>query len=44
MFMEKKSPYQIRRVTHGLCPMHFKISLKEIKAEMEKISMVNRRM
>jgi len=33
-----------KRVTHGLCPKRLKISLKEIKAEMEKNSMVNRRM
>ena len=40
----EKEPLSDRRITHGLCPKHFKISLKEIKDEMEKISMVNRRM
>jgi len=40
--MEKKKPLSDKRVTHGLCPKHLKISLKEIKAEMEKNSMVNR--
>jgi len=25
-----------KRKTHGLCPKHLQISLKEIKAEMEK--------
>lgn len=42
-FGEKK-PLSDKRVTHGLCPKHLKISLEEIKREMEKISMVNRRM
>ena len=43
VYREKES-LSDKRVTHGLCPMHFKISLKEIKAEMEKNSMVNRPM
>ena len=34
-------PLSDKRTTHGLCPKHLKISLKEIKAEMEKYSMVN---
>jgi len=38
----RKKPPSDKRVTHGLCPKHLKISLKEIKAEMEKYSMVNR--
>jgi len=40
VFGEKK-PLFDKRITHGLCAMHRKISLKEIKAEMEKYSMVN---
>jgi hypothetical protein len=40
----EKEPLFDKRTSHGLCPKHLKISLKEIKAEMEKISMVNRRM
>ena len=40
----EKEPLSDKSRTHGLCPKHLKISLKEIKAEMEKISMVNRRM
>ena len=38
----EKEPLSDKRTTHGLCPKHLKISLKEIKAEMEKDSMVNR--
>ena len=38
----EKEPRSDKRTTHGLCPKHLKISLQEIKAEMEKISMVNR--
>ena len=41
LFMEKKSPYLT--ATHGLCPKHLKISLKEIKAEMEKYSCQKRK-
>jgi len=37
----EKKPLSDKRVTHGLCPKHLKISLKEIKAEMEKYFMVN---
>jgi CheY-like chemotaxis protein len=33
----KKEPLSDKRKTHGLCPKHLKISLKEIKAEMEKL-------
>jgi len=40
----EKEPLSDKSRTHGLCPKHLKISLKEIKAEMEKYSMVNRRM
>ena len=36
----EKEPLSDKRTTHGLCPKHLKISLKEIKAEMEKHSMV----
>jgi hypothetical protein len=38
----EKEPLSDKRTTHGLCPKHLKICLKEIKAEMEKYSMVNR--
>ena len=40
----EKKPLSDKRVTHGLCPKHLKISLREIKGEMKKTSMVNRRM
>jgi CheY-like chemotaxis protein len=33
----KKKPLSDKRKTHGLCPRHLEISLKEIKAEMEKM-------
>ena len=33
----KKEPLSDKRKTHGLCPKHLEISLKEIKAEMEKV-------
>src|SRR4030042_485586 len=33
----EKDPLSDKRKTHGLCPKHLKISLKEIKAEMEKL-------
>jgi hypothetical protein len=32
----EKEPLSDRRETHGLCPKHLKIYLKEIKAEMGK--------
>jgi len=38
----EKEPLSDKRTTRGLCPIHLKISLKEIKAEMEKYSMANR--
>jgi len=38
----EKEPLSDKNTTHGLCPKHLKISLKEIRAEMEKYSMVNR--
>jgi len=38
----EKEPLSDKRTTHGLCPKHLKISLKEIKAKMKKYSMVNR--
>jgi hypothetical protein len=38
----EKEPLSDKRTTHGLCPKHLKISLKEIKVEMEQNSMVNR--
>jgi CheY-like chemotaxis protein len=33
----EKEPVSDKRKTHGLCPKHLQISLKEIKAEMEKL-------
>ena len=32
----EKEPLSDKRITHGLCPKHHEISLKELKAEMEK--------
>ena len=37
----EKEPLSDKNTTHGLCPKHLKISLKEIRGEMKKISMVN---
>ena len=37
----EKKPLSDKRITRVLCPRHRKISLKEIKVEMEKYSMVN---
>ena len=37
----EKEPLSDKRTTHGLCPKHLNISLKEIKVEMEKYSTVN---
>jgi CheY-like chemotaxis protein len=33
----EKEPFSDKRKTHGLCPKHLEVSLKEIKAEMEKL-------
>ena len=33
----EKEPLSDKRETHGLCPAHLEISLREIKAEMEKM-------
>jgi hypothetical protein len=38
----EKEPLPDKRITHGLCPKHLKISLKEIRGEIGKNSMVNR--
>ena len=32
----EKKPLSDKNITHGLCPKHLKISLEEIKGEMEK--------
>ena len=40
----EKEPLSDKRTTHGLCPNHLRISLKEIKAEIGKNSTVNRPM
>ncbi|MGA2517438.1 MAG: hypothetical protein ABSG44_12930 [Thermodesulfobacteriota bacterium] len=32
----EKEPLSDKRRTHGLCPKHLKISLKDLKAEMKK--------
>jgi hypothetical protein len=34
----EKEPLSDKSITHGLCPTHLKISLKEIKVEMGKTS------
>ena len=33
----EKEPLSDKGITHGLCPKHHEISLKELKAEMEKM-------
>jgi len=33
----EKEPLSDKRITHGLCPKHLEIALKEIKDEMEKL-------
>ena len=33
----EKEPLSDKRETHGLCPKHLEISLKEIRAQMEKL-------
>jgi CheY-like chemotaxis protein len=33
----EKEPLSDKRITHGLCPKHFQISLKEIRSKMEKL-------
>jgi hypothetical protein len=33
----EKEPLSDKRKTHGLCPKHLEVSLKEIKAEMERL-------
>ena len=33
----EKEPLSDKRETHGLCPKHFEISLKEVQAEMENL-------
>jgi hypothetical protein len=34
----EKEPLSDKMITHGLCPKHFKISLKEIRDEMQENS------
>jgi CheY-like chemotaxis protein len=34
----EKEPLSDKRETHGLCPRHLEISLKEIRAKMEKLT------
>lgn len=34
----EKPPFSDKRKTHGLCPKHLKVSLKKIKAEMDKLT------
>ncbi len=36
----EKEPFSDKRETHGLCPKHLKVSLKELKAEMEKLTVM----
>ena len=33
----EKEPLSDKTITHGLCPRHYEISLKELKAHMEKL-------
>ena len=33
----EKEPLSDKRETHGLCPKHLKVSIKEIRAEMKKL-------
>jgi CheY-like chemotaxis protein len=33
----EKEPLSDKQITHGLCPRHLEIALKEIKAEMKKL-------
>ena len=33
----EKEPLSDKRITHGLCPKHHEISLKELRAEMEEL-------
>ena len=33
----EKEPLSDKQITHGLCPRHLEIALKEMKAEMEKL-------
>ncbi len=33
----EKEPLSDRTITHGLCPKHHELSLKELKAEIEKL-------
>jgi len=35
----EKKPLSDKSRTHGLCPNHLKISIEEIRDEIEKISM-----
>jgi len=37
MIYGEKEPLSDKRITHGLCPLHFEMSLKELKEEMEKL-------
>ena len=36
----EKEPLSDKRKPHGLCPKHLKVSLKEIKAEMRKLTVM----
>ena len=38
----EKEPLSDMRITHGLCPKHLKISLKEIGDELLKKSMITK--
>jgi CheY-like chemotaxis protein len=33
----EKEPLSDKAITHGLCPKHYEISLKELKAEIERL-------
>jgi CheY-like chemotaxis protein len=34
----EKEPLADKRITHGLCPKHFELALKELRAEMEQLN------
>ncbi len=33
----EKEPFSDKSITHGLCPKHYEISLKDLQAEIEKL-------
>ncbi len=37
----EKEPLSDKTITHGLCPKHYELALKELRAEMEKLINMN---